>query len=134
MPIAEHAGTALFLKRWLRRPLAMGAVVPSGRLLAEALAQTTLAMIQAGTARKGDVLGIARIAAIQAAKRTADLIPLAHPLPLTHVSQATDEEHVIAPRWKLVPWDDIANLRNQWDGPLLLKGVSHVRTSSEHVM
>ncbi len=46
----------------------------------------TLAMIQAGTARKGDVLGIARIAAIQAAKRTAELIPLAHPLPLTHVS------------------------------------------------
>jgi cyclic pyranopterin monophosphate synthase len=47
---------------------------------------TTLAMVQAGTARKGDVLGIARVAAIQAAKRTAELIPLAHPLPLTHVS------------------------------------------------
>jgi cyclic pyranopterin phosphate synthase len=46
----------------------------------------TLESIQAGTARKGDVLGIARIAAIQAAKRTADLIPLAHPLPLTRVS------------------------------------------------
>jgi phosphatidylethanolamine/phosphatidyl-N-methylethanolamine N-methyltransferase len=46
MPIVEHAGTALFLKRWLRRPLAMGAVVPSGRLLAEALAQTTLSVIQ----------------------------------------------------------------------------------------
>jgi phosphatidylethanolamine/phosphatidyl-N-methylethanolamine N-methyltransferase len=45
MPSAEPAGTALFLKRWLRRPLAMGAVVPSGRLLAEALAQTTLAEI-----------------------------------------------------------------------------------------
>jgi cyclic pyranopterin monophosphate synthase len=46
----------------------------------------TLALIRAGTAKKGDVLGIARIAAIQAAKRTADLIPLAHPLALTHVS------------------------------------------------
>ncbi len=46
----------------------------------------TLATIRAGTAKKGDVLGIARIAAIQAAKRTAELIPLAHPLPLTHVS------------------------------------------------
>jgi phosphatidylethanolamine/phosphatidyl-N-methylethanolamine N-methyltransferase len=46
MPIAEPAGTTLFLKRWLRRPLAMGAVVPSGRLLAEALAQTTLSVIQ----------------------------------------------------------------------------------------
>ena len=46
----------------------------------------TLAAIAAGSAKKGDVLGIARIAAIQAAKRTADLIPLCHPLPLTHVS------------------------------------------------
>jgi phosphatidylethanolamine/phosphatidyl-N-methylethanolamine N-methyltransferase len=42
MPSAEPAGTALFLKRWLRRPLAMGAVVPSGRLLAEALALTAV--------------------------------------------------------------------------------------------
>ena len=46
----------------------------------------TLALIEAGTAGKGDVLGVARIAAIQAAKRTADLIPLCHPLPLTHVA------------------------------------------------
>ncbi len=46
----------------------------------------TLALIQSGTAKKGDVLGIARIAAIQAAKRTADLIPLCHPLPLTRVT------------------------------------------------
>ena len=45
----------------------------------------TLAAIAGGHAKKGDVLGIARIAAIQAAKRTADLIPLCHPLPLTHV-------------------------------------------------
>jgi cyclic pyranopterin phosphate synthase len=46
----------------------------------------TLARIAAGTAAKGDVLGVARIAAIQAAKRTADLIPLCHPLALTHVA------------------------------------------------
>jgi phosphatidylethanolamine/phosphatidyl-N-methylethanolamine N-methyltransferase len=46
MPTAEPAGTALFLKRWLRRPLAMGAVVPSGRLLAEALARTTVREIE----------------------------------------------------------------------------------------
>ena len=45
----------------------------------------TLAMICAGQAGKGDVLGVARIAAIQAAKRTAELIPLAHPLPLTSI-------------------------------------------------
>jgi cyclic pyranopterin phosphate synthase len=46
----------------------------------------TFSLIHAGSARKGDVLGVARIAAIQAAKRTADLIPLCHPLPLTRVA------------------------------------------------
>lgn len=46
----------------------------------------TLELIRSGTTKKGDVLGIARIAAIQAAKRTSDLIPLCHPLALTHVS------------------------------------------------
>lgn len=46
----------------------------------------TLALIQAGTAKKGDVLGVARIAAIMGAKRTSDLIPLCHPLALTKVS------------------------------------------------
>jgi len=45
----------------------------------------TLALIASGTARKGDVLGIARIAAIQAAKRTWELIPLCHPIALTAV-------------------------------------------------
>ena len=45
----------------------------------------TLALISGGSAKKGDVIGIARIAAIQAAKRTAELIPLCHPLPLTRV-------------------------------------------------
>jgi len=47
---------------------------------------TTLQMIQQGSAKKGDVLGVARVAAIQAAKRTADLIPLCHPLALTRVN------------------------------------------------
>jgi cyclic pyranopterin phosphate synthase len=46
---------------------------------------STLEIIAAGTAKKGDVLGVARIAAIQAAKRTSELVPLCHPLPLTHV-------------------------------------------------
>jgi len=46
----------------------------------------TLRQIAAGGAKKGDVLGVARVAAIQAAKRTAELIPLCHPLALTHVS------------------------------------------------
>lgn len=47
--------------------------------------RATIAMIAAGSAKKGDVLGIARIAAIQGAKRASDLIPLAHPLALTRV-------------------------------------------------
>jgi len=46
----------------------------------------TLAIVQAGTAKKGDVLGVARIAAIMAAKKTSDLIPLCHPLALTRVA------------------------------------------------
>ena len=55
----------------------------AGRIL---MLPETLALIREGKASKGDVLGVARIAAIQAAKRTAELIPLAHPLPLTHVA------------------------------------------------
>ena len=46
----------------------------------------TLALIQSGSAKKGDVIGVARIAAIQAAKRCAELIPLCHPLPITRVT------------------------------------------------
>jgi cyclic pyranopterin monophosphate synthase len=57
--------------------------VATGRIVM--LAQT-LAIIRGGTAKKGDVLGIARIAGIQAAKKTSDLIPLCHPLALTRVA------------------------------------------------
>jgi cyclic pyranopterin monophosphate synthase len=46
----------------------------------------TFALIASGQAKKGDVIGIARIAAIQGAKRTADLVPLCHPLPITRVA------------------------------------------------
>ncbi|MBN8510166.1 MAG: cyclic pyranopterin monophosphate synthase MoaC [Burkholderiales bacterium] len=46
----------------------------------------TLELIERGRAAKGDVLGVARIAAIQGAKRTADLVPLCHPLPITRVT------------------------------------------------
>lgn len=66
--------------------------IASGTILMQA---ETLALIEAGNAKKGDVLGIARIAAIMASKRTSDLIPLCHPLPLTHV--AVDFEVQIAP-------------------------------------
>lgn len=57
--------------------------VASGRILMQA---ATFEAIRQGTAKKGDVLGIARIAAIQGAKRTADLIPLCHPIALTRVA------------------------------------------------
>jgi cyclic pyranopterin phosphate synthase len=52
----------------------------------------TLELIRGRSAAKGDVLGVARIAAIQAAKRTAELIPLAHPIPLTRIAaEFTDD-------------------------------------------
>jgi cyclic pyranopterin phosphate synthase len=57
--------------------------VASGRIT---MLPATLAVIESGTAKKGDVLGIARIAAIQGAKRTSDLVPLCHPIPLTRVA------------------------------------------------
>ena len=57
--------------------------VAQGRI---AMQPTTLALITAGTAKKGDVLGVARLAGIMGAKRTADLIPLCHPIALTRVA------------------------------------------------
>jgi cyclic pyranopterin phosphate synthase len=50
-----------------------------------AMKPATLAMIAAGTMPKGDVLAVAKLAGIMAAKRTAELIPLCHPLPLSHI-------------------------------------------------
>ena len=58
----------------------------------------TLALIAAGNVNKGDVLGVARIAAIQASKRTAELIPLCHPLYLTQVAvefNLNQEQHAV---------------------------------------
>ncbi len=57
--------------------------VAQGRII---MHPATLAIILQGTAKKGDVLGIARIAGIMAAKKTSDLIPLCHPLALTRVA------------------------------------------------
>jgi cyclic pyranopterin phosphate synthase len=64
---------------------------PETRRLARAsgtigMSAATLKLILAGGAKKGDVLGVARIAAIQGAKRTSDLIPLCHPLNLTRIA------------------------------------------------
>lgn len=55
--------------------------------------KTTLAQILAGTHKKGDVLGIARISGIMAAKKTADLIPLCHPLALSHIDIDIQTQH-----------------------------------------
>ncbi|HWM43227.1 MAG TPA: cyclic pyranopterin monophosphate synthase MoaC [Burkholderiales bacterium] len=57
--------------------------VASGRIV---MKPATLRLIAAGGAKKGDVLGVARIAAVQAAKRAAELIPLAHPIGLSRVA------------------------------------------------
>ncbi len=60
-----------------------------------AMAPATLELIASGSASKGDVLGVARVAAIQGAKRTSELIPLCHPIPLTRVAVefTLDREH-----------------------------------------
>jgi cyclic pyranopterin phosphate synthase len=57
--------------------------VAAGRIR---MAPATLDLVRSGTAQKGDVLGVARIAAIQAAKKTSELIPLCHPLPITRIA------------------------------------------------
>ncbi len=68
----------------------VGAKEQTGRIaIAEGwirMQPATFALVKSGNAKKGDVIGIARIAAIMAAKKTADLIPLCHPIALTHVS------------------------------------------------
>ncbi len=65
------------------KPNTLRVAVATGRI---EMAPPTLEIIAAGTAKKGDVLGIARVAGIMAAKRTSELVPLCHPLALTHVA------------------------------------------------
>ncbi len=65
------------------KPATRRVAIAEGRIEMRA---ETLALIESGTAKKGDVLGIARIAGIQGAKKTSDLIPLCHPLALTRVA------------------------------------------------
>lgn len=69
------------------RPASARSATAEGYL---AMAPATLARVIEGSAPKGDVLAVARVAAIQGAKRTAELIPLCHPLPLAGVSVAID--------------------------------------------
>jgi cyclic pyranopterin monophosphate synthase len=65
-----------------RKPATERLAIAEGRVI---MAPKTLALVRQGNAKKGDVLGTARIAAIQAAKRTHELIPLCHPLPIAQV-------------------------------------------------
>jgi cyclic pyranopterin phosphate synthase len=65
------------------KPATHRVAVASGRI---AMQPATFRLIAAGGAKKGDVLGVARIAAVQAAKRAAELIPLAHPIALTRIT------------------------------------------------
>lgn len=65
------------------KPATHRTAIASGRI---EMLPATLALIESGSSKKGDVLGIARIAGIQGAKRTSDLIPLCHPIALTRVA------------------------------------------------
>jgi cyclic pyranopterin phosphate synthase len=65
------------------KPATHRVAIASGRIV---MRPATFRLIAAGSAKKGDVLGVARIAAVQAAKRAAELIPLAHPIALTRVA------------------------------------------------
>ena len=65
------------------KPATRRVAVAQGRI---EMLPATLSIIQSGTVKKGDVLGIARIAGIQGAKKTSDLVPLCHPIALTRVA------------------------------------------------
>jgi cyclic pyranopterin phosphate synthase len=65
------------------KPVTHRVAVAAGRIR---MSPMTLDLIRAGTTKKGDVLGVARIAAIQGAKKTSELIPLCHPLSITRVA------------------------------------------------
>lgn len=65
------------------KPVTDRVAVAEGQVV---MAPETLAHVVQGTAKKGDVLGVARLAGIMAAKKTADLIPLCHPMPMTKVA------------------------------------------------
>lgn len=60
------------------------------------MAPATFELVKSGTAKKGDVIGVARIAAIMASKRTADLVPLCHPIALTHVDVAFELHEAVS--------------------------------------
>jgi cyclic pyranopterin phosphate synthase len=75
------------------KPATHRVAVATGRI---DMQPATLALIESGTARKGDVLGIARVAGIMAAKKTSELIPLCHPLALSRVAIELEAAHAPA--------------------------------------
>ncbi|MEX0970907.1 MAG: cyclic pyranopterin monophosphate synthase MoaC [Paracoccaceae bacterium] len=85
MPDLSHfdASGAAHMVDVSQKPATARLAVARGRV---DMAAETLALVVAGTAAKGDVLGVARLAGIMGAKKTADLIPLCHPLALSKVS------------------------------------------------
>ncbi|WP_455211141.1 cyclic pyranopterin monophosphate synthase MoaC [Kaarinaea lacus] len=89
----DHSGQALMVDVG-DKPITRRRAVAEGRICMQS---QTLALIQEGGHKKGDVLAVARISAIMAAKKTADLIPLCHPIPLTKVSVdfETEESSVL---------------------------------------
>src|SRR3982750_570590 len=78
---------------WRRMGRGIGGAGEAPARARVAMRPETLAMILAGTAKKGDVLGVARLAGIMAAKRTSELIPLCHPLPITAVVVDLTADH-----------------------------------------
>jgi cyclic pyranopterin phosphate synthase len=78
----DHSGQAVMVDVG-DKPVSRRTAVAEGRICMQT---QTLALIKEGGHKKGDVLAVARIAAIMAAKKTAELIPLCHPIPLTKVS------------------------------------------------
>nr|WP_228098111.1 cyclic pyranopterin monophosphate synthase MoaC [Chitinilyticum piscinae] len=90
--LGNHEGLTHFNAAGDAHMVNVGGKTPTQRVARAAgrivMQPDTLAKIAAGTHKKGDVLGIARIAAIMGAKRTADLVPLCHPLPLSGVEVA----------------------------------------------
>jgi cyclic pyranopterin monophosphate synthase len=82
------------------KPATRRVAVAQGCIVMQA---ATLALIESGSAKKGDVLGIARIAGIQAAKKTSDLIPLCHPLALTRVAIEFSADRAVDSKTEAVP-------------------------------
>ncbi len=98
--MADRSGMTHFNRKGEARMVDVGGkavtrreAVAEGRIV---MSPQTLAMIGQGASRKGDVLAIARIAGIMAAKKTADLVPLCHPVILTHVTVEFELEQITA--------------------------------------